>query len=434
MQRWLHLGIVTLWLVGTAQAEKPNVILIISDDHGYTDYGFMGHGVARTPNLDRLASQGMLYTRGYATPLCSPSLASLLTGRLPHQHGITGNDLAHKPGEKVLGPQVRSPLVQKLLANPLLLPKTLRDAGYLTLQTGKLWNTTYQEVGFTHGMTKQASRHGDDGLEIGRKGFQPIWNFLAEAQAQKKPFFIWYAPMMPHTPHTPPKRLLDQYTGRGLTPAAEKYFAMVEWFDETCGELDQYLSREKLQSNTIIVYLADNGWDAVRGANTQRSKLSPYELGIRTPIFVRWPGKVPALRDDETLASIIDVVPTILDLAEVPRPAELPGRNLTNRKAMQARPAVTVEAYTHDIANLNDPMQSSIAQVVLEGWYKLIVPGKARPDKPHSSAPMQPELFDLRNDPNEEQNLAQQQPERVKRLRALGQQAWPAPGMALPVP
>ena len=103
--------------------QLPNVILILSDDQGFTDYGFMGHKVVQTPNLDRMASQSLLYTRGYVMPVCSPSLACLLTGKLPHQHGITGNDLSKDAAAlaKQGGEAGRSPLSHRLLKNSVIL-------------------------------------------------------------------------------------------------------------------------------------------------------------------------------------------------------------------------------------------------------------------------------------------------------------------------
>jgi arylsulfatase A-like enzyme len=226
-----------------AETTRPNIVLIISDDHGYGDYGFMGHKIVQTPNLDRMAAQSLLYTRGYATPVCSPSLASLLTGKLPHQHGITGNDLTKPGAAPIAGKGKRYPLAGRLLSNSLILPRALREAGYLTFQSGKLWDTTYAEAGFTHGMTDTAGRHGDAGLKIGREGMKPIFDFIDEAQRQAKPFFVRYAPFLPHEPHHPPAALLEKYSGKGPPPVAEKYFAMVEWLDRTCGELDLGLPR-----------------------------------------------------------------------------------------------------------------------------------------------------------------------------------------------
>ncbi len=407
----------------SAESTRPNIILIISDDQGFTDYGFMGSEIAKTPNLDRLASQSLLYTRGYVMPVCSPALACLLTGQLPHVHGITGNDLnetAFKDAQ-VTSKKNRSPLTHQLLGNSVILPQALTAAGYRTFQTGKLWNVTAEEVGFTAGMTTVEGRHGGDGLDIGRKTMKPMFDFMEEARARKQPFFVWYAPMMPHTPHNPPQEILAHYQDRGLSPQAEKYYAMVEWFDQTCGELDEFLTKQGLAENTLILYLADNGWDAEQG---NRAKLSPYELGVRTPMFVRWPGKVQPLRDDETLASIIDFAPTILNLCGLEAPVDLPGLDLLDRTTMTARTTIFVEAYTHDIAELGKPEKSLVTQVVINGWSKLLLPGPNRPDKAYTSAPNMIELFDLKTDPLEKHNLAAEKPEEVSRLKTLQNAAW----------
>jgi len=407
-------------------ADKPNVILLLSDDQGFNDYGFMGHKIVRTPNLDRMASQSLLYTRGYVMPVCSPTLASLLTGQLPHVHGITGNDLGEAAikADNAKGKEDRSPLARQLLGNPVILPKVLSDAGYLTYQTGKLWNVTAGEVGFTAGMTNKEGRHGGDGLDIGRKTMKPMFDFMKKAQAGNKPFFVWHAPMMPHQPHNPPQEILASYKGKGLSPKAEKYFAMVEWFDKTCGELDDFLKEHHLAENTVIIYLADNGWDAEEG---KRAKLSPYEMGIRTPMFVRWPGKVSPMRDDETLASVIDFVPTVLNICALPVPANLPGLDLLDREAMTARKTVFVEAYTHDIADLEDPSKSLVTQVVINGWSKLLIPGPVGQDKAFTSAPKSVELFDLKADPLETHDLAAERGEEVNRLKAIQNAAWSYP-------
>lgn len=397
---------------------RPNVILILSDDHGFTDYGFMGHPVVRTPHLDRMAAQSLLYTRGYVMPVCSPTLASLLTGQLPSGHGITGNDLspAALAAENASGRMDRGPLARRLLQNPVILPRLLTAAGYLTFQTGKLWNMTAAEAGFSAGMTNAPGRHGGDGLDIGRKTMQPIYDFIGRARAEQKPFFIWHAPFLPHTPHNPPPEYLAAYEGRGLSDKAAKYYAMVAWLDATCGELDVFLHEQGLAENTVIIYLADNGWDAEQG---DRAKRSAYELGIRTPIFVRWPARVAPQRDEETLASVIDFVPTVLAACGLPVPPDLPGLNLLDRTRMAARRTVLVEAYTHDIADLARPERSLVTQVVIEGWAKLLLPGPVRPDRADTAAPEAAELFDLQADPLERRDLAAERPGEVARLRAL---------------
>lgn len=425
--RWQSMPVMKILLIlllaalSTSAAERPNVILIISDDQAFGDYGFMGNEQVRTPNLDRMAGESLLFTRGYTMPVCSPSLASLLTGKLPHQHGITGNDLAKKPGEK-RGPGNRGKLATQLLGNSLILPEALTGAGYFTFQTGKLWNVTFSEVGFTHGMTDTAGRHGDSGLKIGREGMDPVFDFIETATAEKKPFFIWHAPFLPHTPHNPPERLLEKYRGTGPTPADEKYHAMVEWFDETCGELDAYLTGKNLRENTVIIYVADNGW----ATSGDRAKLSPYENGIRTPVFIRWPGKIEPKRDEKSLVSIIDIPPTILELSGAENPGDLPGNDLLEPKTKRDR--VFIEAYTHDIADLDAPEKSLIARVVIRDRWKLIVPGPKRPDRDFSGVPEKTVLYDLLIDPLETKDLAGENPDLVKDLWETLRAEWPALG------
>lgn len=423
----LGLAAVVFFPPGHAK-ERPNVVLIISDDHTYSHYGFMGNPDVRTPHLDRMAGESLLYTRGYSMPVCSPSLATLLTGLMPRHHGITGNDLhaATREKQQAVGKN-RDPLRERLLRNPLILPKTLGDAGYLSFQTGKLWNTSFRDVGFTHGMTAERSRHGGAGLTIGREGMKPVADFIDMAVGEKKPFFVWYAPLLPHDPHNPPDRILKKYQGKGPTPHAEKYRAMIEWFDETCGELDRILETRGVKDNTLIVYLSDNGWDPLHGYSGARAKLTPYENGIRTPLFLRWPGAIASKRDEKSAVSIVDVVPTILAAAGLPVPPELPGINLADARAAAWRGPVFIEAYRHDIMEMDHPARSLTARAVIDGSSKLVAPGPVRQDgskAKFASISGEVELFDLEQDPGENLNLAGKRPEEVRRLQALLEADW----------
>src|SRR6056297_614800 len=173
-----------------AIAKRPNVVFILSDDQGWMDYGFMRHRHIQTPNLDALAKEGLLYERGYVTaPLCRPSLASLVTGLYPHQTGIRGNDPVMPAGtnrttEKALFASLRRRMTAPLHDKPSFI-RQLKKHGYLTLQTGKWWEGDPKDHGFTHAMTHgdelRGGRHGDKGLEIGRKTMQPIYDFVDEA-------------------------------------------------------------------------------------------------------------------------------------------------------------------------------------------------------------------------------------------------------------
>ena len=206
-----------------AAEQPPNIVLIISDDQSWTDFGFMGHETIKTPNLDKLAKESVTFRRGYVpTALCRPSLMTLVTGLHAHQNNVTGNDPARTKqnashAEKS-GKEARELLISNIDKHPTV-PRLLKEKGYLSFQCGKWWEGSYQRGGFTHGMTrgypKQGGRHGDDGLKIGREGMGPINDFIDTAVEAEKPFFIWYAPFLPHTPHTPPERLLKKYQQDG---------------------------------------------------------------------------------------------------------------------------------------------------------------------------------------------------------------------------
>ena len=252
-------------------ATRPNVVLIVSDDHAWSDYGFMGHPNIRTPHLDRLAAQSLRFPRGYVTSsLCCPSLASILTGKYPHQHRIANND-PPLPATLQGAARYKSPeflsgreRMNRFMDEQPTLPRLLGQAGYVSFQAGKWWQGNFKRGGFTHGMTTgdeiKGGRHGDEGLKIGRETLLPVYQFMDTAQREGKPFFLWYAPMMPHHPHTPPERLLAKYREQTNSLHVARYWAMVEWFDETCGQLLDYLERKGLAKDTLVVYVADNGW------------------------------------------------------------------------------------------------------------------------------------------------------------------------------
>jgi uncharacterized sulfatase len=400
-------------------AEKPNIVMIISDDQAWGDYGFMGHPVIKTPNLDKLAAESLTFRRGYVpASLCCPSLASIITGRYPHQHKVTSNDPPIPAGMTPRDFQ-RSPAFQAgrdvmnrhMDAMPTL-PRLLSANGYLSLQTGKWWQGSYTHGGFTHGMTK-GGRHGDEGLDIGRKTMQPVYDFIGATRREKKPFFVWYAPMLPHDPHNAPARYLDKYKDKTPSEHVAKYWANVDWFDETCGELLSYLAREKLAENTIVVYVTDNGWiqDPGKPKYAEKSKQSQYDGGLRTPIMVRWPAKIrPAMSD--TVVSSLDILPTLLDAAGVTRPEGIPGVSLTDSAALAARKAVFGECFTHNSKDLENPSASLRWRWIIQDDWKLIVPA------PQNEPDAVVELYNLKADPNEDKSLAGSEKDRVERMRA----------------
>jgi arylsulfatase A-like enzyme len=386
----------------------PNVVLIIADDQEWTDFGFMKHPAIRTPHLDRLAARSAVFRRGYVpTSLCRPSLATIITGLYPHQTGITGND-PPKGSE-------RAAMLHHIRDVPTL-PRLLASRGYRSFQTGKWWEGNYSEAGFTAGMShgdpKKGGRHGDEGLRIGRQGLKPVFDFINSCGHQ--PYFLWYAPMMPHVPHDPPKRLLVKYLSPRRPMAEAKYFAMCEWFDETCGQLLDFLDKKGQTRNTLVVFVVDNGWITPHSAGVPyapRSKNSPYDGGLRTPILVSMPGTVPA-GNYPTLVSSIDIAPTVLAAAGLEKPATLPGVNLLQVVAdggRTSRTAVFGETFNHDVANIEDPAAGLQFRWCIDGRWKLI-----RPFRRHEK----PELYDVLADPFELKTLAEARPDIVDKLVA----------------
>jgi len=315
------------------------------------------------------------------------------------------------------------------------LPAMLGEQGYRSLQTGKWWEGHFGRGGFSHGMTLGTPgwafttnvatnwRGGDRGIAIARDfGMKPIFDFIEEAGDQ--PFFVWYAPAIPHDPHNPPQRLLDRYIDKTESIHLARYWAMCEWFDETCGELLDYLDRKGLAENTLVVFVTDNGYiqrpDAP-GPDTSRSKSSVYDAGIRTPILLRWPGRIGPQRI-ETPVSSVDLVPTILRACGIEPTPEMPGVNLLDTAAVHDRKAIFGAVYTHSAADLNRPAASVKARWALEGNWKLIVPGVAFVEDTDRKV----ELYDLQADPHETRNRARAQPAMVKRLEAMLDAWWPA--------
>jgi len=434
------------WKPSAAEAdERPNIVLILSDDQSWTDYGFMGHDVIRTPHLDRLASESIVFKNGYVpTPLCRPSLMNLATGHYARDHGITGNDPSTKLA-KQYSPEFKA-LAEKIVAkidDLDTLPELLVDAGYLAHQSGKWWEGHYSRGGFTHGMTQGEIggrvRHGDEGLKIGREGLEPIFSFIETAEKQDKPFFVWYAPYLPHTPHNPPERLLKYYADMGLDPAVAKYYAMCEWFDETCGELVGHLDERGLRENTLIYYVCDNGW-IQRAADTEvpegwrpsfapRSKQSVYEGGIRNPIMFSWP-RVLKPSDRVDLVSSLDTFPTVLAAAGLEIPDGLPGYNLLPQlKSGEeiARDTIFGDCYAHDVADVDDPEATLLYLWCIRDRWKLILAYDGEVNRYTVQHPRNEavQLFKLDVDPHEENNLADAFPKKVVELQEAIENWYP---------
>ena len=423
MNRAVFIIVFALLFTLSAQATKqPNIVLIISDDQAWTDYSFMGHKKIKTPNIDRLSKESRLFKRGYVpTSLCCPSLASIITGLYPNQNKITGNEPPVPRGGK--NSEHYKNQVQECVSfidNIPTLPRLLAQKGYISHQSGKWWQGHYSRGGFTHGMThgdpKRGGRHGDKGLKIGREGMKEIFDFIENRDG--KPFFTWYAPFLPHTPHNPPKRLLNKYLQQTDSKFIARYWAMCEWFDETCGELLDYLDTKNLTKNTIVIYVTDNGWiqSADNGRYASRSKRSQYYGGLRTPIMVRWPGKIKPEERHE-LANSIDLAPTILKACGLNPTENMLGIDLLDDKALKERKFTYGACYLHNAVDIHTPTANLTYRWLIHGDWKIILPNKVNvTTRAKEKGTGTIELYNLTKDPFEKNNLAESKHSIVKRL------------------
>ena len=436
---------------GGGCGERPNVVMILADDQAYRDFGFMGNQEVHTPSLDALALQSARFPNGYVSmSVCRPSLATLLTGLYPHQHGIHFN---HPPPglgvmRRMTAAEYRATRSQAdyLIRNVPTLPRVLARHGYACLQTGKHWEGDYRTAGFTDGMTLGlptdrlgavtgtreqdsgqwvAHGNGDAGLVIGRETMQPIYEFVDE-HAGQRPFFVWYAPFMPHTPFDAGEEFRKVYEGKEIASHLLPYYAEIARFDRTVGELVGYLERKGLLDSTLIVFASDNGFRphaSKKEKANDRSKLSQYEDGLRTPILVRWDGCVQP-GDHGELVHTVDLMPTVLEALGLgqevtPRmrgvsllPAAVGTERLAERPMFGA-------IYPNNAREFGRPSLDVRGRWVREGNYKLIVPGPAK-------LPLELSLFDLMADPEEQENLADraEYAVRIARMRQLLDGWW----------
>jgi iduronate 2-sulfatase len=405
-----------------ASSEQPNIVLIISDDHDNEHLGFMGNKTVRTPNIDRLAAQGTVFNTCYLTASrCRPSLASLLSGRLPHQNGIYANILKDKDKGKQDADD------EKMLSPKDSLPNLLKEAGYATYGSGKYWEGDGREMGFTHGLGKKRSFG-----QFGRKGQDELFDFIDE-QSEKAPMFIWWAPLMPHTPHNPPVQFLEMFDPKEIPvpdyikPGDREEFikkehlslAMEAWTDDEIGKLRTKLKEKGEDKNTMYVFLIDNGW-----SNGLPAKGSVFEKGVRTPAFFSLPGRIPANKKRDDLISSLDIYPTILSYAGVKTPSSAMGIDL-QRNIEVGTPVGRIESYgaiypTMATNNGQYPERDVYALYVRTGNWKYVfytrdVQGDvaSRPFKLHhilAEAPLRhrgdQNLYNLKDDPLEMNDLS----------------------------
>ncbi|MFP6765437.1 MAG: sulfatase-like hydrolase/transferase [Planctomycetaceae bacterium] len=418
---------------GTCQAKQPNVILIYTDDQGTVDANCYGARDLITPTIDGLAASGVRFTQFYAAaPVCSPSRAAVLTGRVPQRAGVPGNVSSRKGGAGMPPEQVT-------------IAELLRGAGYTTGHVGK-WHLGYTPETMPNAQGFAASfghmggcidnyshffywngpnRHDLwlNGTEIWKDGRYFPDLMVEQGQAfieasRDTPFFLYWAINLPHYPLQGTDRWRRRYA-HIKDPKRRKYAAFVSSMDESIGSLLEILDRHQLRENTIIIFQSDHGHsheDRTFGGGGSAgpyrgAKFSLFEGGIRVPAIISWPGKLPrgAVRDQ--LCTACDWLPTIADLCEV----KLPDRKLDGtsiRPVIQSSEAMTPHRTFH--------WQTGRDQwAVRSGDWKLI--GNPRDTSNQAALTPQDRLFlsNLAQDHTEMKNQAADHPDIVKRLQTL---------------
>ncbi len=307
-------------------AERPNFVIIIADDMAWDDCGAYGNSKIRTPNLDRLAREGMRFDRAFLmTSSCSPSRASILTGRYPH---ATGAPELHQP----------------LPASQVMLSEPLREAGYYTASAGK-WH-----------LGGPAKSKWDLVREGGGPSGCEHWLPVLRERPKEKPFFLWLAAVDPHRqyqpgaisrPHSPEEVVVPPYLPdtESVRRDLALYYDEIARMDGFIGQVLDELEKQDLAKNTFVLFLTDNG------RPFPRCKTTLYDDGIRTPFLVRFPGRVKPGSQSDSLVSAVDIAPTVLDLAGIKAAPTFHGRSFAR---LLENPKATVREYAFAEHNWHD--------------------------------------------------------------------------------
>jgi len=411
-----------------AQTQKPNIVFILVDDMGWADLGCYGNAFHETPNVDRLAGEGMRFTNAYAAcPVCSPTRASIIAGQYPARVGITDFIPGHqRPWAKLEVPLNRQ---QYLPLEAVTIAEALKPAGYATGSIGKwhLGGPAYfpDKQGFDS-MLVSDGRHF--GFTTTPKIDLPEDAYLAETltdqsvafmEAHKdESFFLYLAHFAVHIPLEARQQLIDKYTNKPKPATGVNnpvYAAMVEHVDQSVGRIMAKLDELELSERTVVIFMSDNGglyrrFDGEGPAVTSNAPLrgekgTLYEGGIREPLIVRWPGVVKAGTTCAAPVSSVDFYPTLLDVADTKgEPSHvLDGESivpLLRRQDGLKRDAIFWH-YPHY-------HHSTPAGAIRQGDFKLI----EFLEDGHL------ELYNLKDDIGEQHNLAETMPDKAHEMRS----------------
>ncbi len=412
-----------LWSVESFAADShrpPNIILVLMDDMGWRDVGFMGNRFVETPHLDRLAKSGLVFTQAYASaPNCAPTRACLLSGQYTPRHGIyTVVDSRQPPGSpwhKWQAAESKSELDTKIVT----IAESLRDGGYATAFFG-MWNLGrgrtgpvtpggqgFQKVVFPENLGFGKDEYFDDGKNyLSDRLTNEVLKFVDENR--QRPFFVYFPDHAIHAPFNPKPELLQKYARKAAAnndrrddPACA---ATIEAVDQNVGRIMEHLKKLKLADNTVVIFTSDNGGTQQYTPPLRGGKGELYEGGIRVPLVVTGPGVKKAGGQCDAPVSSVDFYPTLLELAGIQQPQGQVLDGVSLVPLFHGGPTLGRQLFWHFPCYVGRATPSS---AIREGDFKLIEffedGGRV-------------ELFNLKNDPNEEQNLAALMPDKSTAL------------------
>jgi arylsulfatase A-like enzyme len=421
---------------------RPNVVLIITDDQGYGDLAVHGNPRLRTPNLDRLARQGVRFEAFHVAPVCSPTRASLMTGRYHYRTGVVdtylGRSLMHGDettlAEMLAAAGYRTGIFGKWHLGDTS-PLRAMDQGFhesLTLNGGGIGQPS-DPPGGEHYLDPMLRRNGQWVKSTGYVSDVLTDAAIAFVRANRhRPFFAYLAFNAPHTPLEAPASTLAKYAAMGLEaedfagrghpiPATfdrdttARVYAMVENIDDNVGRLLTALDESGLAERTIVVFLTDNGPQQPRyNAGLKGLKGTVHDGGIRVPFFLRWPGRAAAGKVVDRIAAHIDVVPTLLDLCGVAPPGNVRLDGVSLLPLIDGDGRGWADRTLFFQWHRGDVPERGRAFAARSQRYKLVqAEGRGERAQPSGT---RPQLFDVVADPFEERDLAADHPEIAARL------------------
>ncbi len=422
---------VVLLVAGSAFAQEtprqPNIVVILADDLGYGDLSSYGAQDLESPSIDALVADGMRFDRFYANcPVCSPTRASLLSGRYPELVGVPGVIRTH--AEDNWG---------YLSPDAVMLPERLREAGYHTALVGK-WHlglqspNTPNERGFDHfhGWLGDMMddyythlRHNINYMRLNEQEIEPqghatdlftAWaqEYVTERAKSDQPFFLYLAYNAPHTPIQPPPDWVQRVKQRepGIGEQRATLVALVEHMDHGIGQFVETLKKNGQYENTLIVFTSDNGGKTDIGASNGRlrgAKQQMYEGGLRVPLAVVWPGRIAAGSRGELQAMTMDLFPTLCQVAGVSAGEQLDGRSFLPTLLGESQKPLRRESFWTRREGNNRYLGQAIWAIQRDNW-KLL-----------QNLPTEPfQLFNLADDPQEQRDLASSEPKKFEELAA----------------